>query len=143
MYKAKSKVVITPDYLAQTDSETGHQKALFAWAALSDVKQLYPELHWMFSVPNGGFRPKPIAAAMRAEGAKSGVLDICLPVRRGPWNMLWIELKRPKTDTQTAGKVSKEQLEWIDYFKSIGCGACVCVGWHEARETIIKYLEYK
>lgn len=125
------------------NKESSHQRVLFAWAAQSAVREIYPELKWMFAVPNGGERPKPVASAMIAEGAKTGVLDILLPVRRGAWIGLWIELKRPSKGTKKAGITSKAQEDYIAYFKSIGYGVIVCYGWEHARDTIVAYLDYK
>jgi hypothetical protein len=133
---------ITPEQLAASGRESGHQKALFCWSALTEVREQYPELAWMFAIPNGGERPKPVAAMMKAEGVKAGVPDICLPVRRGQWPMIFIELKRPATAGKRKGKSTDEQNKWINYFKEQGFGAMVCVGWEHARDTIVQYLDY-
>lgn len=127
----------------RTNKESSHQRALFCWA--HDNLETYPELYWLFAVPNGGERPKSVAAAMKAEGAKDGVSDIFLPIKRGPWSGLWIELKRPARPdlNHKEGVVSKEQKKWIDHFKSQDYGAMVCIGWEQARDNIVAYLEYK
>ena len=135
---------ILPSLIAnaeRTNKESSHQRALFCWA--HDNLATYPELEWMFAVPNGGERPAPVAAAMVAEGAKDGVLDILLPVRRAAWIGLWIELKRPenKSLNHKAGATSKAQKKWLAYFQSIGYGAMVCYGWEHARDMIVQYLE--
>lgn len=139
----KEPHVITPEYLAATNSESGHQCALFCYFQQPDIRAQYPETEWLFSVPNGGFRPKNIAAAMAAEGAKRGVPDICLPIRRGSFLMLWIELKRPKSEGKAKGVAKPEQKKWLAYFQSQGHGAAICVGWIEARDMIIEYLNWK
>lgn len=138
--RPKSKIV-TPEMLAATNSETGHQRAIFCWSAMAENRQRWPELVWMFAVPNGGFRPKPIAAALKAEGVKTGVPDICLPIKRGVWPCLWIELKRPATPGKRVGKTSEEQDGYIAHMRSQGYAVAVAVGWHQARETLIAYLE--
>lgn len=118
-------------------SEDSHQIALFGWTALPEIKTKYPELKWLFAVPNGGFRNKATAGKLKASGLKKGVPDICLPIKRGIYSGLWIELKVKKN------KPTPEQLEWISLLQSQGFGACVCVGFQEARDMLIKYLEFK
>lgn len=134
---------ITPDQLAASGSESGEQAALFCWAALHTTREEYPELRWLFAVPNGGLRNKVVATQLRAEGVKKGVPDIWLPINRGPWHGLIIELKRPKTEGKRKGQPSQEQRDWINHLRSQGYGAMVCVGWHEARQAICNYLNYK
>lgn len=125
----------TPEDLLKSGSEWGHQAALFMWAQQNEKN--YPELRWLFSIPNGGMRDKITAGRMKASGVKSGIPDIFLPIKREPYFGLWIELKVKKNTP------SPEQKEWIAHFLSQGYGACVCYGFQEARDTIIKYLEYK
>ena len=45
------------------DDESGHQEALFSWAAYRTG--LMPELQYMYHVPNGGKRDKATAACLR------------------------------------------------------------------------------
>ena len=133
--------LITPEQLASTGKESGEQKALFCWIA--DNPTLYPELKWLFHIPNGGLRGKAAAANIRAMGVKPGVPDLCLPIKRGPWSGLYIELKRLAHKTKKGGGTSNEQDEWIPFLQSQGYGAIVCYGWIEARDILITYLEWK
>src|SRR5712664_2410051 len=129
----KQSKLITPESLAG-DSESSHQKALFAWAALSVGK--YSQLKWMHAIPNGGLRDVRTATNLKAEGVKAGVLDIFLPWPVGKWHGAYIEMKYGKN------KVTQEQKEFIDFigwnYKFI-----VCYTWIEAKDIIIKYLEGK
>ena len=134
---------ILPEQLA-TGLESGEQKALLCWCALNASQ--YPQLKWLFHIPNGGLRSKATAANMRAMGVKSGVPDLCLPIKRGPWSGLYIELK--KIDLKPVGKrkrkaTSDEQDAWIKHLKLQGYGAMVCYGWEEARSALVQYLEWK
>lgn len=113
-------------------SESQEQKALFQWAGLAQQK--YPELKLLHHIPNGGIRDIRTAANLKREGVKRGVPDICLPVSRGKYHGLYIEMKAGKN------KTSKEQKEWINSLQEEGYAACVCYGWLEAREVIEKYL---
>lgn len=133
---------LNPEKYAEADSEDSQQIALFMWAALNIDK--YPDLKFMFAVPNGMFTPyKQVAGKMRAMGMKRGVPDIMLPVKRGEWSGLFIELKRKKTEKQAAGKTSNEQNEWIGYLQNQGYGVAVCYGFEQSRDMVLQYLEYK
>ena len=58
--------MITPEQLAACGSESGHQKALFRWAAMNIAT--YPQLKWLYAVPNGFFSTPGQKAKMKAEG---------------------------------------------------------------------------
>ncbi len=94
----------------------------------------------MFAIPNGGLRHKATATRLKAEGAKSGVPDIFLPVARNNCHGLFIELKRPKSEGKNKGIVSQKQNEWIDKLREQGYGACSCEGWIAARDVLVQYL---
>lgn len=115
-------------------TESQEQQLLFEWAALSAGR--WPELALMYHIPNGGSRSKSEAGRFRAEGVKAGVPDICLPVARGGYHGLYIELKRVK-----GGRVSTAQQGWIAALRDQGYCACVCKGWDEAAHIIKAYLE--
>ena len=63
-----------------TPTESEEQQTLFRWAAMQCGK--YPELALMFHIPNEGKRSWMTGGRMKAEGLKSGVPDIFLPVPR-------------------------------------------------------------
>ncbi len=125
---------ITPEQLAG-NSEDGEQKALFCWISLNVAT--YPELTRCFHIPNGGFRNIREAAKLKAMGVRAGVPDLFLPVKRGLWSGLFIELKFGK------GKASDKQTDWGRFLQTQGFGFAVCIGWIEARDMLIKYLEWK
>ena len=66
------------------DDESGHQEALFEWAAYH--MDCMPELEYMHHIPNGGKRDKRTAVALKRQGVKAGVPDICLPVARNGYH---------------------------------------------------------
>ncbi len=129
-----------PAMFARGGSESGEQTALFAWAALEG--QNVPELKLMFAIPNGGKRDKITGARMKAEGVKPGVPDVFLPIPRGKWHGLFIELKRmgDKEAKRAKGTASGKQLEWKDSLQAQGYGVAICVGWQAATEVIKQYL---
>ena len=113
-------------------SESQEQKALFQWAALAEQK--YPELRLMHHVPNGGLRDARTAVNLKREGVKRGVPDISLPVPRGKYHGLYIEMKVGNN------KLTKEQQQWFKSLEEEGYATHVCYSWLEAREVIEKYL---
>lgn len=133
---------MTPDQIAKT-SEHSHQAALFCWAAGKEIQTLYPELKYMFAIPNGGYRNKREAADLRAEGVKAGVPDIFLPAPRGKWHGLFVEMKRGKHENKRAGELSADQRRWKEYLKNSNYGFVICHSWMEAKDILMQYLEYK
>lgn len=115
-------------------TEASEQEALFAWAEYQKGK--HPELELMYHIPNGGSRNKIEAARLKAQGVKPGVPDICLPVPRGKYHGLYIELKRVK-----GGRISSDQTVWLERLMQQGYAVAICLGWDDARNIIIKYLE--
>jgi hypothetical protein len=113
--------------------EHAHQVALFQWA--DNVRRQFPELRWLFAVPNGGQRSARTAARLKAEGVRRGVPDVLLDVPRAGYHGLRIELKKPGRHS-----VSLEQREWIAGYQERGYRAEVCVGWIAARDLIVEYL---
>ena len=118
---------------SQIPTESREQKTLFEWAKLMEGR--WPELGLLYHIPNEGKRSRTTGARMRAEGLRSGVPDICLPVARGGHHGLYIELKRVKNS-----RVTKEQLEWIEALVAQGYVAAVCRGCDEAISLITDYL---
>jgi hypothetical protein len=128
---------------AAEGSEASHQILLFNWAASTEVRQLYPDVQWLFHIPNGGSRNKAEAGKLRAMGTKRGIPDICLPIQRSEYSGLWIELKKPASHGNAKeGNITPEQRSWIDHLKNQGYGVAVCVGWEAARDCIVSYLNY-
>lgn len=123
--------MITPESLAKT-SEDSHQAAIFCFAALNAAK--YPELSCLFAVPNGGRRDPREAAKLKATGTRAGVPDIILPVPRGKFAALYIELKVDN------GRVGPEQIKWHERLRAHGNRVEVCYGWQSAAEVLLSYL---
>ena len=115
-------------------TENQEQAALFEWAEAASGK--YPELRLLHAIPNGGLRDGRTAAVLQRTGVKSGVPDIHLPIPRGEYAGLWVELKRQK-----GGVVSANQRIWLNRLNANGSKAVVCNGWEAARDEIERYLE--
>lgn len=131
---------MTPTQIAKSNTEDAHQAAIFCFSQQNLDK--YPELEWLFAIPNGGLRDKITAAKLRATGVKSGVPDICLPIPMDGNYGLYIELKRPETDKQKAGTTSVNQDKWSLFLAEQRYYVKVCYGWLEAINIILAYLGY-
>ena len=131
---------MTPEDYAKSGTEHSQQVALMIWTNDERVKKVYPELQLLFAIPNGGLRGKAQAGMLKAEGVKAGISDLLLPVKRGKFSGLFIEMKKPKGKTP-AGKASKEQLAFGDAVMNQGYGFIVCDSWDKARDMLIAYLE--
>ena len=66
--------------------------------------------------------------------AKSGVPDLFLPVARGRYHGLFIEMKAQK------GRLSENQANWLKDLRLQGYAAAVCYGAREAIDIITKYF---
>lgn len=111
------------------------QEKLMRWAR--DTEVVYPELALLYHVPNGGKRNAAEAAHLKRLGVKAGVPDLCLPVARGKFHGLYIELKARKN------KPTDAQRSWIDALDAQGYAAFVCYGAEAAKNLIERYLEVK
>lgn len=114
------------------EDESGHQEALFSWAGYQAGRMT--ELEYMHHVPNGGKRDAATATALKRQGVRAGVPDICLPAPKGKYHGLYIELKAGKNTT------TKNQKRWLGYLQQQGYFTAVCYGWQAAAGLIETYL---
>ncbi len=112
--------------------EDNEQILLFDWAALNVGR--YPELEWMYHIPNGGKRNAREAARFKRMGVKPGVSDVHLPIPKSGYHGLWIEMKSEN------GKVSPAQSRFLMAMRKYGHKTAVCYGWKEAVAVIEEYL---
>lgn len=94
-----------------------------------------PELELLYHIPNGGKRDITTAKRLKAEGVKAGVPDICLPVARGKYHGLYVELKAGKN------KTTENQDRWLTALHNNGYCTSVCYGWEDAAKVISNYLK--
>lgn len=124
---------VTPEQLAASGTEHGHQAALFCFAA-ANIKQ-YPDLRYLFAIPNGGQRNAATGARLKAEGVKAGVPDIMLPRPNRNYHGLFLEMKVGKNVQST------EQKDYFFYLQRNGYWCDICYSWTEARDIILEYLK--
>lgn len=102
------------------------------WAAMQRTR--LPGIHRLYAIPNGGHRGKAAAGKAKAEGARKGVLDLCLPQARGGWFGLYVELKA------ATGRLSPEQRDELTALAQDGYLGLTAYGWQEASKIIEWYL---
>lgn len=96
----------------------------------------WPDLSLLYAVPNGGHRMKATAGKMRAEGLRGDVPDLCLPVVRGPFAGLYIEMKRQKGEL-----ANPQQRAYHDRLRDQGYFVFVARGAVQGISAIVGYLQ--
>lgn len=128
---------LKPPRAPRQDLEHEEQVALFAWAETAKVHR--PLLERLFAVPNFsgrmGKRTARHGARLKAEGRKPGVPDVWLPVARGGYHGLVIEMKAGRNEP------THEQRHWLHYLDDAGWLTRVCYSAHEAQHEIELYLD--
>ena len=124
--KTKVKIITSPN------SEAQHQANVINWALLH--REEYPELEMLHHIPNGGRRDPIEAKHLKEQGVKAGVPDLCLPVPRGGYHGLYIEMKTEH------GHTSEAQERWGEKLTAQGYRWQVCHGWEAAVSTLEWYL---
>lgn len=114
--------------------EHAEQVALFEWMALAATR--WPELRLAYAIPNGARRSARDGAKLKREGLKAGMPDVVLPVPRGGFAALYVELKRP----DDGGRLSPAQRLIHPLLRAAGNRVEVCRGWDAARLVIEDYL---
>jgi hypothetical protein len=115
------------------DLEHREQVQLFAWA--EQAVATIPQLALLYAIPNWfGTQTVIQGARAKAEGRKPGVPDICLPIPRGGFAALYIEMKRP------GGSTTPAQADW-QYALRINGNKVELHTTHEgARAAILEYI---
>ena len=116
-------------------TEADEQKAVLQWCILMEGR--WPELEYIYHVPNGGSRNIKEAANLKEQGVKAGVPDLELPAARGAYTGLHIEMKHGKN------RVSKEQDGWLSELRRMGRCAVVCYEAEAAIKIISEYMQLR
>lgn len=117
----------TPVYVP---TEKEDAKKLIQWAytqpILKDV---------ILHIPNEGQRHPWQGRELNLIGMRAGVSDFFIPVPRGGYHGLWVELKR-----QARSTVSDLQQAWLDKMLALDYAAHVAYGFDDAKKIISNYL---
>jgi VRR-NUC domain len=84
---------------------------------------------------NGAKRTTMAGKKLVAMGMSKGFPDIEIPYRSGSYGCLYIEMKK-----EEGGKLSPEQIEWLEFLRSQGHYADYAEGFEEAKEIVLHYL---
>lgn len=115
-------------------SEREHASAFQDWLAVAWPTLGDPFI--CFHIPNGGDRPLRAGAQLKREGTLSGVPDYLVPIPRGAFASLYIELKAPD------GRLNPNQKRVIDQLRRCGNRVVVAYGWEQARDAVMEYMNF-
>lgn len=125
----------TSDGIRLIPTEDEEQTYVMSWAEVNEHR--YPELRLLYHVPNEGKRSKREGARLKRLGLRKGVSDLCLPVARGGYHGLYIEIKA------LDGKLTKEQKDFLAAVREQGFCGYACYGGESAVKEIELYLNLK
>lgn len=115
-------------------NEDKEQQTLIKWSVQASIRREFPELKLLFHIPNERKCDPREGKRLKLMGVKAGVPDLFLPVPRGGYHGLFIELKAEN------GKPSESQLWWRNELNGQHYFSAVCYGWLQASELIVRYL---
>ena len=118
----------------RAEPEFLEQAALFAWARLSCVQIRHPGIDLLSSSLNGVKLTKAQAGKAKAAGMLKGEWDVRLPVARGAFVGLAIEMKAGRNT------LTEEQRWYGQRLRDEGWCTSVCYSWEDARDAIVSYL---
>lgn len=116
-------------------TEDQHQAAVIKWSQQASIRQKYPELKLLHHIPNERKCTPQQGARLKRLGVRSGVPDLDLPVARGNYHGLRIEMKTE------SGRTSDNQKWWLEELDKQGYCCAVCHGWEEAVQLIERYMQ--
>lgn len=131
-------MALTPEQLAASGTEHGHQTAYFA--ALVPLWASFPQARWIHAIPNGGERDVIVAGRLKAEGVRQGVWDVCIPVACGPYHGGYLEFKKPSRRKEERGGLTESQWAFGMAMHDGGYFTAVVYTWEEALLATERYL---
>ena len=69
------------------------QQAVIRWSQQASVRKMFPQLALLYHIPNERKCTPQQGARLKRMGVKSGVPDLHLPVARGVYHGLYLEMK--------------------------------------------------
>lgn len=119
---------------ARAQPEFFAQAALFQWARLPTVQAKYPGIDLMSCSLNGVKLTAAQAGKAKASGMLKGEFDIKIPVARGRYHGLVIEMKAGRN------KLTPDQVWYGQRMAQEGWCVVTCWDWEKARDEIVLYL---
>lgn len=116
-------------------SEDTEQITVIQWAKYQEGR--HPELKLLHHCPNGGSRNKAEAVKLKQMGVTAGIPDLCLPVPKGMYTGLYIEMKYGN------GRLEESQKNMLRTLAEAGHYCVVCYGADEAIAVLKEYCDLK
>ncbi len=116
-------------------SEDTEQITVISWSRYQI--NAHPELVLLHHCPNGGSRNKAEAVKLKQMGVVAGIPDLSLPVPKGIYNGLYIEMKYDR------GTLQESQKRILRALADNGHYCVVCYGADEAIKIIKEYVNLK
>lgn len=110
-------------------SEQSEQEAFVDYCGILGV----PVVH----VPNEGKRTKSYGAAMKRAGMRKGFPDLFIPLPRGEYHGLFIEMKHGKNNA------TDEQIYWLRLLSYNGYKVAIAREFEGAKAVLNDYLRTK
>lgn len=114
--------------------ETRHQAYVIKWSQQPEIRSRWPELKLLYHIKNETKEGAKQVAIDKALGVKKGVPDLHLPVPRGRYHSLYIEMK------DETGRATQYQNWWKEQLLAQGNMCEVCYGWKDAVRVLEWYL---
>lgn len=115
-------------------TELQHQQTVIKWSQQASIRQKWPELKLLFHIGNERFCTPAQGSQLKRAGIKKGVPDLDLPVPRGKYHGLRIEMK------DEDGRTTPDQDWWLGELREQGYFCEVCHGWQSATRVLEWYL---
>lgn len=120
--------------ISKGQSESQHQMAVMKWTQQESIRRKWPELKLLFHIPNERYCTPQQGKNLQRMGVKRGVPDLFLPVPRGRYKGLWLEMKTER------GTTTDDQEWWGRQLQGQGYMWEVCHGWESAVRVLEWYL---
>lgn len=117
-----------------TYTEDRHQINVIKWKQQPSIMAKWPELGLLFHIPNERHCTPQQGKQLQRMGVRRGVPDLFLPVPRGPYHGLWIEMKTE------SGRTTGDQDWWGERLLGQGYMWEVCHGWESAVRVLAWYM---
>lgn len=92
---------------------------------------------WVSASANGGKRHLLEAINLKRMGVAPGFPDIFVPISCGNYHGFFCEMKPEK-----GGKLSENQIDWLNYLREKNYFAEMAHGFEEAKELFLHYLSF-
>ncbi len=125
------------DEANENESKPKQQEHRLQVACLEWLRMAYPNV-LCYAIPNGGQRTERAGKRLKEEGMTAGIPDLHIPLPRGAYASLYIEMKNGKK-----GRLSDQQKQLINLLQSYGNKVVVCRTIEDFIKEVTMYLQPK